>query len=219
MHRTRDDALLARARVARLWPLTAAGVAALLVAALAVLVLLVDTPFETDTEWMATVREDPNAVLMYVSFVMDVIGGGVIAWAIIPLGGAVAFLLARRPIAASYWLVSLAASAAVVQGVKQLVGRERPLEMLVVSDHGSFPSGHTANAATIAIVLGIVLQRAWIWIIGVLGIVVMALSRTYLGAHWLTDTLGGALIGVCIAIIVWAPLGVPLLKERLRPRQ
>lgn len=218
MYRTRDEALLAQAKVARLWPLIGALVAALLVAALAALVMLRGTPFEADSEWMTTVREDPNSLLMYVSFIMNYLGGGIIAWLIIPLGVTCAFLLARKPIAAIYWLVSLGLSAAVVQGMKQLVGRDRPLNMLVESDHGSFPSGHTANAATIAVVLGIVLRRTWIWVVGVLGIVVMALTRTYLGAHWITDTLAGALIGVCVAVIVWAPFAVPLLKERLRPR-
>ncbi|MCW4458711.1 phosphatase PAP2 family protein [Microbacterium sp. MPKO10] len=218
MPRTRDEALLVHAKIVRLWPLTGALVALLLVAALAGLVLLRGSPFEADSAWMSTVRHDPNSLLMWASFVMNYLGGGVIAWIIIPLGGAAGLLLARKPIAAVYWLVSLGLSAAVVQGVKQLVGRDRPLEMLVVSDHGSFPSGHTANAATIAVVLGIALRRTWIWVIGVLGIVAMALSRTYVGAHWLTDTLAGTLIGIAAAIIVWALLGVPLLKERLRPR-
>lgn len=218
MHRTRDEALLAHARVARLWPLIGALVAVLLIVGLSGLVLLRGTPFEADTEWMASVRENPNSFLMHVSFVMNFLGGGLVAWVIIPLGGAAGFVLARKPIAAIYWLVSLGLSAAAVQGLKHLVGRARPLDMLVVSDHGSFPSGHTANAATIAVVLGIALRRTWIWVVGVLGIVVMAFTRTYLGAHWITDTVAGTLIGVCIATIVWAPLGVPLLKEQLNLR-
>ncbi|WP_235940677.1 phosphatase PAP2 family protein [Paramicrobacterium fandaimingii] len=217
MYRTRDDALLAHAKIRRLWPLIGVLVALLLVGALSGLVLLHGTPFEADTEWMASVRENPNSFLMYVSFVMNFLGGGVIAWAVIPLGGAAAFLFARKPVAAVYWLISLGLSAAAVQGVKQLVGRARPLDMLVISDHGSFPSGHTANAATVAVVLGIVLRRTWVWVVGVLGIAVMAFTRTYLGAHWITDTLAGTLIGACVAIIVWAPFGVPLLREQLRP--
>ncbi|WP_166990692.1 phosphatase PAP2 family protein [Paramicrobacterium chengjingii] len=218
MYRTRDEALLAHTKVARFWPLIGALVAVLLVAALAGLVLLRGTPFEADAEWMTSVRESPNSILMHISFVMNFLGGGLIAWVIIPLGGAAAFVLTRKPVAAIYWLLSLGLSAAAVQGVKQLVGRARPLDMLVVSDHGSFPSGHTANAATIAVVLGIVFRRTWIWVVGVLGIVVMAFTRTYLGAHWITDTLAGTLIGVCVAVIAWAALGVPLLKEQLRPR-
>jgi membrane-associated phospholipid phosphatase len=43
----------------------------------------------------------------------------------------------------------------------------------------------------------------------------MALSRTYLGAHWVTDTIGGALVGGGVALLLWAALAYPLERERL----
>jgi membrane-associated phospholipid phosphatase len=36
----------------------------------------------------------------------------------------------------------------------------------------------------------------------------MALSRTILAVHWITDTLGGALVGVSAALIVGAFVGI-----------
>jgi undecaprenyl-diphosphatase len=45
----------------------------------------------------------------------------------------------------------------------------------------------------------------------------MAVSRTYLGAHWLSDTIGGILLGAGVAVIVWAPLAYKLAEEGLRP--
>ena len=45
----------------------------------------------------------------------------------------------------------------------------------------------------------------------------MALSRTYLGAHWLSDTIGGLILGAGIAVIVWAPLAYRLARERTQP--
>lgn len=45
----------------------------------------------------------------------------------------------------------------------------------------------------------------------------MMLSRTYLGAHWISDTIGGLLIALGIAIIIWAPLASRLQRERERP--
>jgi undecaprenyl-diphosphatase len=85
--------------------------------------------------------------------------------------------------------------------------------MLVQSDPGSFPSGHTANAATMVVVFCILFPRVWVWCAGVVWAVLMAISRTYLGAHWLSDTIGGLVLGAGVAVIVWAPLAYRLAKE------
>jgi undecaprenyl-diphosphatase len=45
----------------------------------------------------------------------------------------------------------------------------------------------------------------------------MAVSRTYLGAHWLSDTVGGLLIGAGVAVIVWAPLAYRIAREKQAP--
>ena len=40
--------------------------------------------------------------------------------------------------------------------------------------------------------------------LALLGIVGMAWSRTYLEAHWLSDVIGGSLLGVGVALVVFA---------------
>jgi undecaprenyl-diphosphatase len=119
---------------------------------------------------------------------------------------------AKRPWHALYFLVASAASAGLVQLLKAVFDRARPADILVHVDAGSFPSGHVANAATIAVALGFILQRTWVWVAGVAYVVLMALSRTYLGAHWLSDTIGGALLGAAVALLVWV-----LFFHRLGP--
>ena len=99
--------------------------------------------------------------------------------------------------------------------LKHLFGRARPEDIIVFSDFGSFPSGHVANAATIATVAFVLFPRLWVAIVGVAWVLLMALSRTVLHAHWLSDTLGGALIGAGVVLIV-AGIFAPLLR-RERP--
>jgi membrane-associated phospholipid phosphatase len=137
---------------------------------------------------------------------------------VVPIGIALVLLLTGRRWGAVYFLVASVASAALVQLIKNLVDRPRPEEILVHADFGSFPSGHTANAATIAMVLALIFQRWWVSALGVVWVVSMLLSRNYLGAHWLTDTLGGLVLGAGVALIIWAPFAHRLHRETLRKR-
>lgn len=144
-----------------------------------------------------------DAVLSF-ALVLNSIGGGWIAILFVPLLLIAALLIARRWRAAVFAAMAFLASAGAVQLLKQLFGRARPEDMIVVSDYGSFPSGHTANAATIAVVLWLVFPRVWTALIGILWIVAMALSRTLLSVHWATDTLGGALVGAGVVLVLGA---------------
>jgi len=144
-----------------------------------------------------------DAVLSF-ALVLNSIGGGWIAILLVPLLLIAALLIARRWRAAVFAAMAFLASAGAVQLLKQLFGRARPEDMIVVSDYGSFPSGHTANAATIAVVLWLVFPRVWTALIGILWIVAMALSRTLLSVHWATDTLGGALVGAGVVLVLGA---------------
>jgi len=44
-------------------------------------------------------------------------------------------------------------------------------------------------------------------------------SRTYLGAHWLTDTIGGLLLGAGVVIVLWAPFAAKLDGENTIARR
>lgn len=183
--------------------LIAAIAALVLVLGLGALVVLRQSPLEFDSEWMSDVLEDRSAWLTIPALFMDFIGGGWVAVFFVPLGGAALFLVARKPWAALYFVLGSALSAGLVQLLKTLFGRARPETILIHVDAGSFPSGHVANAATVAVMLGLIFRRTWVWVLGVAYVVLMALSRTYLGAHWVSDTIGGALLGAAAAVLVW----------------
>ncbi|MFF2272312.1 phosphatase PAP2 family protein [Agromyces sp. NPDC058136] len=172
-------------------------------------------PFEVDEEWAEDVLTWRGPLGDVFSYFMNALGGGIMAVFVIPVGAAIVLLVMRRPWAALYFVLASALSAGVVQLLKSFFGRARPEDMLVVSDYGSFPSGHVANAATIAVAVGVIVPRVWVWVLGAAYTVLMAVSRTYLGAHWFSDTVGGALVGAGVALVLWAFLAVPLERERL----
>jgi undecaprenyl-diphosphatase len=193
----------------------AAGVALLLVVGLGVLVSIrAMSPEGLDAEWMEEIVEHRSPFWEVPARVFDFIGGGWFGVLVVPVGIAVALLIARRPWAASAFILGSAVSSGVVQLMKVMFGRARPEEILVNLESGSFPSGHVANAATVVVLLALLLRRTWIGIAGAGYVVLMALSRTYLGAHWVTDTIGGALVGAAMAVLVWALFATKVRAER-----
>jgi undecaprenyl-diphosphatase len=141
------------------------------------------------------------------------------AWVNWPLRIAALLLLAWR----RHWLRLAAFALAVLSSelligpVKAAVDRPRPPDSLIVTSAASFPSGHAIAAAVTAVGLVLVLappgRARWRWEVrAVVFATVMALSRVYLRAHWLSDTVAGALIGGALA------LGWPALLMALRRR-
>ena len=207
------DQLPVSDKVSRRWPVVS-GIVAIVAAVLLGVIILIrgNLPFEADAEWMEEIIEHRNPVWELPSLVMNFLGGGWFAY-LVPLAIVVVLCVLRRFWSALFLAVSCILSAGIVQLLKEIVGRPRPEDMLVVSDFGSFPSGHSANAATLMVCVAIIVHRAWVWAAGAAYVVLMMVSRTYLGAHWVSDTIGGALVGIAVALIVWAPLARKLRVE------
>ncbi|WP_295122833.1 phosphatase PAP2 family protein [uncultured Leifsonia sp.] len=214
----RPTDLHAAARIQRRWPLVSASVAVALVILLGAIIAFRPTePFAVDLKWMAEVVEHRSPGWTVPALFFNYVGGGILGSVVIPVVVFALLLAFRRPWGATFFAVASVVSVICVQVLKHTVGRARPSDILVHVDTGSFPSGHTANAATMAVVFGILFPRIWVWCVGVAWSLLMAVSRTYLGAHWLSDTIGGLLLGAGVAVIVWAPLAYRLAAESTRP--
>lgn len=94
--------------------------------------------------------------------------------------------------------------------IKNWVARVRPyeliegLECLVGTQKDfSFPSGHTTNALACAWVLLRMAPKKY-GVPAMVLAVLIALSRLYVGVHYPTDVLGGAVIGIASAIVALA---------------
>lgn len=164
-----------------------------------------------DPAWNRLMAQLRQPWMLAIAHAMNVIGGGWIAILVVPVLVLGVLLALRRWRAAVYAAAAFLVSVGLTQLIKEIFGRARPEDLLVASDFGSFPSGHTANAATIAVVLAVVFPRPWVAVAGAVWTVAMALSRTVLSVHWLTDTVGGALVGAGAALIAAA-----LLRGSLR---
>ncbi|KAA9107655.1 phosphatase PAP2 family protein [Microbacterium rhizomatis] len=206
----------APARLTRRTELWVGGV--LLAAAVAlgawIFVLRGNRPFAIDSWWNQLLFASRNDALLAVSYAMNWLGGGWFGIIGMPVIVVCLLLILRRPWSAVYFIVAIAGSALFVQVLKHSFGRARPEDIVVVSDYGSFPSGHVANATTIVVALFVIFPRVWVAIVGAAWVVVMAFSRTYLGAHWLSDTVGGALAGAAAALLMAAAFGTLLARER-----
>lgn len=90
---------------------------------------------------------------------------------------------------------------------KEFAGQPRPfqydpvVQKLWNAGGGGFPSGHTQSAVVIWGYLASQSRRAWLWVAAGLLVVLIPLSRVYLGVHFPTDLLGGYVIGVGLLLL------------------
>ena len=117
--------------------------------------------------------------------------------------------------AAAYWLgaiVFAAAFASILQAVLQV---PRPIDLYTVGTF-SFPSGHTVINGTLYGFLALLAAREMRprWRVGVAAaaaifVAAIAFSRLYLGAHWLSDVIGGGAFAVALVAL----LGIAYLRH------
>lgn len=147
----------------------------------------------------------------------------------------VACLSDREPRRVAALLVAMLLGGLVVHALKRTLGVDRPLAVFgpdhpvfqVIGESlrkGSMPSGHTVTAWTVAGLMTLAQtttappwRHTW-WLLAAL----QGLSRVVVGAHWPSDVLAGAGIGLLLAPGVWAlavthRLGRWLERASVRP--
>lgn len=121
-----------------------------------------------------------------------------------------------------WWVLppAIAVTNALVHALKALIGRARPPAELQLAETSSdsFPSGHAAGAAVVALVVGALCARWWVRVALWVWALAVMYSRLYLGVHWLSDVVAGAVVGVAVgaaAIRLRVTLGERKVNERL----
>lgn len=126
-------------------------------------------------------------------------------WGVVLVVGFALWLWGRRD---AYALVAMVVLQAIVSfGLNQLLGVPRPDADGVIKHEniqvGSFPSGHVFLTTVLWGVLWI-RNRVPAWFAATI-VVTVAVSRMYLGVHYVSDVVAGAVLGLLL-VLGWRPL-------------
>jgi membrane-associated phospholipid phosphatase len=73
------------------------------------------------------------------------------------------------------------------------------------------PSGHTQKAVAVWATLAATFKKTWLWILSIFMILMIALSRIYLGVHFLSDVLAGLVISI-LFLVLYLKLEAPIIR-------
>jgi membrane protein DedA with SNARE-associated domain/membrane-associated phospholipid phosphatase len=125
----------------------------------------------------------------------------------------------------AYWFTAIGFAQALVWILKVTLERARPMAMYSGADQFSFPSGHAASSIVLYGFLAFLLAHAkrpqsrlaiMLLAAGLVGLI--AFSRLYLGAHWLSDVLASLSLGAAWVALLSIAYMQHVPTERLPAR-
>jgi undecaprenyl-diphosphatase len=81
--------------------------------------------------------------------------------------------------------------------------------LLATPNFPSYPSGHAAGAFGVALVVGLSYRQLHWRVLALVGASLIALSRVYLGLHYPSDILGGAILGSAVGATCYGLFELP----------
>ena len=158
-----------------------------------------------DDSWLRLMVSIRNPPVTVIAKIFNILG---LVYVTFPVRLAIAGYLAFRR---RWWHLAAFAAAVVLSEIligplKAAYDRARPSGSLVATSGASFPSGHSiaASVTVLAAVIALVPagRRRVAWGLAATAFaLLMALTRAYLGAHWLSDAIAGLLVGTSCALL------------------
>ncbi len=159
-----------------------------------------------DRAWLSTVSATRNAPLTDIFKVLSLICGPDGATVIIAVL-CIALTIVRRWRTALYLALAEACGSSCSDLIKLFAQRHRPPHPLVAAAFSSFPSGHVVTTIGVGVALTMVFVRPGrrLPVLGAVAVaaLLMMYCRTYLAAHWLSDTLESLPLGTGVALVLW----------------
>ncbi len=202
-----DGDLVRRPRTAAAISLAMLGAVALLAVIVAIDVARPAFLQGVDDAWRRQVLAWPHVARQF-GELFEQAGAGIV---MVPVRLVVAawLVVRRRRWDLAAWLLGWALADLVTAALKPGLARERPTATDPANPFTSFPSAHAKTAAQVAVGLVLVAtspwrpRRAW-YGLAVVWIAAMALSRTVVDHHWLSDAVAGSLLGAGAAVLAAA---------------
>ncbi|HBG81774.1 TPA: hypothetical protein DDW69_02945 [candidate division CPR2 bacterium] len=182
-----------------------------------------------DVEISRKIQENGGSILLEAMKLISMFGNAAGLLTTVASASAIFYFFSYRREA--LFLISTIAVDAATLAIKYIVNRPRPDSSLVsiyakVTDPG-FPSGHVVHYTVFFGLIFVfmlrlkkipILTRILISYICLNLIFLVPISRIYLGVHWLTDVIGGYLVGLSFLIVLLYLYFYPKTLKKLSKR-
>lgn len=180
-----------------------------------------DGPFGIDL-WGASLQAHRTPLVTRGMTDLTYLGNDFFVVAVFGLLAGIAYLKTRQRRWVAFFAMTGTGAVLLDNAIKPLVERARPVYGQLVNGRGfSFPSGHVLAAAALSLAIALWAGRsgsrrakAAAWALAGAWTGGIAMTRVYLGVHWSSDVIAGAILGLVWTILSGVSCGTIELPRR-----